>query len=141
MGPVFAIAALVAVLAVFGIGMVLQERGRRVDDGVVVYGVDDAVVYIWERVPEDMTGVIGRADIRRILEWEMLYLQQPSKREGPAVVGGLDAAAFVQQRAHETGHSYEPEAIFVVLDLQADYLQAIGAVGGPVEPGEGTPRV
>ncbi len=141
MGPVFAIVALVVVLVVFGIGMVLQERGRRVDDGVVVYGVDDAVVYIWERVPEDMMGVIGRADIRRILEWEMLYLQQPSKREGPAVVGGLDAAAFVQQRAYETGHSYEPEAIFVVLDLQADYLRAIGAVGGPVEPGEGTPRV
>ena len=46
----------------------------------------------------------------------------------------FDAAAFVQQRAYETGHPYEPEPIFVVLDLQADYLQAIGAIGNPVEP-------
>jgi hypothetical protein len=135
MGPVLLIVALVAVLAVFGFGMVLQEHRRRVDDGVVVYGVDDAAIYIWQRLPENLTDVINQADVRRILEWEMLYLQQPSKRDGPAIVGGIDAAAFVQQRAFDTGHPYEPEPIFTVLDLQADYLRAIGAVGGPVEPG------
>ena len=135
MGPVLLIVALAAVLAVFGFGMLLQEHRRQVDDGVAVYGVDDAVIYIWERLPENLTDAIDRADIRRILEWEMLYLQQPSKRNGPAIVGGLDAAEFVQQRAFDTGHAYEPEPIFTVLDLQADYLRAIGAVGGPVEPG------
>lgn len=140
MGPVLLILALVAVLAVFGFGMLLQERRRSIDDGVVVYGVDDAVVYIWERLPEDLIGVVDRSDVRRILEWEMLYLQQPSKRDGPAIVGGLDAAAFVQQRAYDTGHPYEPEPIFTVLDLQSDYLRAIGAVGGPVENGTDTDR-
>mgnify|MGYP007044784079 FL=1 len=57
--------------------MVIQERGRRIDDGIAVYGVDDAVVYIWERLPNDTAGSIDQSDIRRILEWEMLYLQQP----------------------------------------------------------------
>ena len=137
MGPVLLIVALLVVLAVFGLGMVLQEHRRRVDDGIVVYGVDDAVVYIWERLPERFVGTIDQQDIRRILEWEMLYLQQPSKRNGPAIVGGLDAATFVQQHAYEAGHPYEPETIFAVLDLQADYLRAIGAVGGPVDPDEG----
>ena len=134
MGPLLLVLALVLVLAVFGVGLVMQERGRRVDDGVAVYGVDDAVVYVWERLPDDMAGSIDQSDIRRILEWEMLYLQQPSKRDGPAVVGGIGVAQFVQDRAYETGYPYEPEVIFAVLDLQADYLRAIGAVGGPVDP-------
>jgi len=134
MGPVLLVLALLVVLAVFGIGLLLQERGSRTDDGVAIYGVDDAAVYIWERLPDDVVGSIDQSDIRRILEWEMLYLQQPSKRAGPAVVGGVDAAQFVQDRAYETGHPYEPEAIFAVLDLQSDYLRAIGAVGGPVDP-------
>ena len=133
MGPVLLVIALVLVLVVFGAGMLIQEHGRRVDDGVAVYGVDDAVIYIWERLPEGMVPSIGRVDIRRILEWEMLYLQQPAKRDGPAVVGGVDAAAFVQEHAYESGHPYEPETIFAVLDLQADYLRAIGAVGSPVD--------
>ena len=68
MGPLLLVLALVVVLAVFGAGMVLQERGRRVDDGVVVYGVDDSVVYVWERLPEGVAGSIDRIDIRRILE-------------------------------------------------------------------------
>ena len=134
MGPLLFLIALILVLVIFGAGMLSQEHGRRVDDGVAVYGVDDAVTYIWERLPEGMVDSIGSADIRRILEWEMLYLQQPAKSEGPAVVGGTDAAEFVQERAFADGHAYEPDEIFIVLDLQADYLKAIGAVGSPVDP-------
>lgn len=134
MGPVLLLLALVVVLAVFGVGLLLQEHGRRVDDGVSVYGVDDAIVYIWERLPDDVVESMDRSDIRRILEWEMLYLQQPSKRDGPAVVGGVEVAQFVQDRAYETGHPYEPQTIFTVLDLQVDYLRTIGAVGGPADP-------
>lgn len=134
MGPLLLVIALVLILVVFGTGMLVQEHGRRVDDGIAVYGVDDAVIYIWERMPEGMVPSIERADIRRILEWEMLYLQQPAKREGPAIVAGVDAAEFVQEHAFAGGYPYEPETIFTVLDLQADYLRAIGAVGPPVDP-------
>jgi hypothetical protein len=134
MGPLLLVIALFLVLVVFGAGMLIQEHGRRVDDGVAVYGVDDAVIYIWERLPEGITASIGQSDVRRMLEWEMLYLQQPTKREGPAVVGGVDAAEFVQDHAYATGHPYEPEEIFTVLDLQSDYLRAIGAIGSPVDP-------
>ena len=134
MGPLLLVLALVLVLAVFGVGMVIQERGRRIDDAIAVYGVDDAVIYIWERLPNDDAGSIDQSDVRRILEWEMLYLQQPSKRDRPAVVGGVDAAQFVQDHAYDAGYPYEPEVIFTVLDLQADYLRAIGAIGAPVDP-------
>ena len=47
--------------------------------------------------------------------------------------GGEAAAAYAQERALAEGHAYGPEQIYAVLDLQATYLQAIGAVGDPVE--------
>jgi hypothetical protein len=31
---------------------------------------------------------------------------------------------------------YEPDQIYAVLDLQASYLQAIGAIGDPADPDE-----
>ena len=136
MGPLLFLLALVALLVVFGLGMLFQGRHKQIHDGIVVYGVDEAVVYVWERLPEGIATSVDRSDVRRILEWEMLYLQQPSRRDGPAVVGGVDAAEFVQESAYEAGHPYEAETIFAVLDLQADYLLAIGAVGGPVDPDE-----
>ena len=68
MGPILLVLALVLVLAVFAVGMALQERVRRVDDGVVVYGVDDAVVYVWERLPVDLAGSNSQSDVRRILD-------------------------------------------------------------------------
>jgi hypothetical protein len=133
MGPILLIAALVALLGAFAVGMLVQRRRGRFDDGIVVYGVDDAVIYIWERLPQSVAATTGRGDVRRILEWEMRYLQRPSRRDGPAVVGGADDAEFIQQQAYEAGHAYEPGVIFAILDLQADYLLAIGAMGPPVD--------
>jgi hypothetical protein len=68
----------------------------------------------------------------------MLYLQHPDawKDDGSAVVGGAAAAAYTQEKALEEGYPYEPDQIFAVLDLQASYLEAIGAVGEPVDPRE-----
>ncbi|HZJ48936.1 MAG TPA: hypothetical protein VFD97_07885 [Acidimicrobiia bacterium] len=133
MGSVLLIVALAALLVAFGIGMLAQRRRGHVDDGVAIYGVDDAVVYIWERLPESIAATTGRSDVRRILEWEMRYLQRPSRGDGPAVVGSIADAEFIQERAYEAGQAYEPDVIFAVLDLQADYLLAIGAIGDAAE--------
>jgi hypothetical protein len=51
-------------------------------------------------------------------------------------VGGEAAAAYTQEQSLEEGHAYEPVQIYGVMDLQAAYLEAIGAVGDIVEPGE-----
>jgi hypothetical protein len=102
-----------------------------------IYGVDDSIEWIWEGLGEDKRG-LTKADVRRILGWEMRYLQQPDiwKNDGSPVVGGGAAAAFAQERSLEEGHPYEPDQIFAVLDLQATYLGAIGAIGDPVDASE-----
>ncbi len=131
------ILALIVVLVVFGIGLLLQERRPR--EVAIVYSVEDAVDFVWDGLSDQTRGTVGRDDIRRILEWEMHYLQRPDHREGEAVVGGLDAAAYAQDRAIDQGFGYASEVIFEVLDLQAAYLASLGAVGDPVE-GDGTDR-
>ncbi len=122
---------LVVVLAIFGVGLLLQER--RANEVAIVYGIEEALDFIWEGLGDATKESIGRRDVRRILDWEMHYLQRPDQRDGEAVVGGLDAAAYAQEKSYAQGYAYEPEVIFEVLDLQAEYLVALGAVGDPVD--------
>ncbi len=131
-GPLF-FAVLMAVVLAFGIAMFWQES-KRMRQNAAIYGVDDSIEWIWEGLGEDKLGMT-KSDVRRILEWEMHYLQQPDlwKQDGAAVVGGDAAAAYAQERALAEGHAYSPEQIYAVVDLQATYLQAIGAVGDPVD--------
>lgn len=125
---------MMALVLVFGVAVFWQES-RRTQHAEAVYGVDDSIEFIWDGLTEDKLG-LKKSDVRRILEWEMHYLQQPNlwEEEGPPVVGGEAAARYTQEQALEAGFSYEPEQIFGVLDLQAAYLDAIGAVGEVVDP-------
>ncbi len=49
-------------------------------------------------------------------------------------MAGDAAARYTQEQAFNEGHAYEPEQIYAVMDLQAAYLQAIGAVGEVADP-------
>ncbi len=122
---------LVVVLAIFGVGLLLQER--RANEVAIVYGIEEALDFIWEGLGDATKESVRRRDVRRILEWEMHYLQRPDHRDEEAVVGGLDAAAYAQEKSYAQGYAYEPEVIFEVLDVQAAYFATLGAVGDPVD--------
>ena len=127
-----------ALLLSVGIGLLWQEH-RRIPERAVIYGEDDSVEFIMPRLSEDARTQLKTADVRRILEWSVRYLQDPDLRaelETPPVAGGVDAAEYVQARALEAGYGYDGALIVEVLDLQTDYLVAIGAVGVPVDDEE-----
>jgi len=134
-GPLF-FAVMMALVLAFGIAMFWQES-RRMRHPETIYGVEDSIEFIWDGLGEDKLG-LKKSDVRRILEWEMHYLQQPNlwAEDGPPVVGGEPAARYTQEQALEAGFSYEPVQIFGVMDLQAVYLHAIGAVGEIADPQE-----
>lgn len=125
-------AVLMAVVLLFGIAMFWQES-RRMRHPEAIYGVEDSIEFVWDALGDDQLG-LKKSDVRRILEWEMHYLQQPHlwQEDGRAVVGGDAVAAYVQEQSLEAGHPYEPEQIFAVLEFQAAYLLAIGAIGDQV---------
>ena len=127
-------AVMMVVVLAFGIAMFWQES-RRMHHTEAIYGVEDSIEFIWDGLGADNLG-LKKSDVRRILEWEMHYLQKPElwEPDGEPVVGGHHAAQYAQDKSFEEGHAYEPNQIYAVLDLQAAYLVAIGAVGAVAEP-------
>jgi hypothetical protein len=92
-----------------------------------VFDVDEAVVWIADRLPEAVAASLSHADVRQILLWSVEHL---------SVIAGDDRVAeedetfgFVVDRAAESGADWTPLEVKAVLDGQADYLQVIGAAG------------
>ena len=131
---------LLGVLLVIVALMVWQEARRRPSYEPLEYIVEDAVKHIQERMPADSS--LTRSDIRRILEWEVFYLQglaqEDRKNPVETVAGGHHASVdyIASEIEEQHGVSYPHEDIEEVLRLEADYLMAIGAIGEPVEPGD-----
>jgi hypothetical protein len=130
------VALLVGVMLVIVAMMVWQEAKRRPSYEPLEYVLNDAVKHIAERLPADTE--LKSGDIRRILEWEVFYLQGLAQddRHNPVetVAGGHEMSIeyIADQIRTKHGVSYPPEEIADVLRLEADYLVAIGAVGEPV---------
>lgn len=130
---------LVAVLLFVLAAMVWQEAKRRRFDPGPTYVVEEAVSFIADRLDPDTRTRLRRVDIRRIVEWEVFYLQglAQKNRKTPVetVAGGTDAAVdyIAGEILDRHGVSYSLDDIRSVLRIEAEYLMAIGAVGEVVE--------
>jgi hypothetical protein len=130
------VAILVGVLLVIVAMLVWQVAKRQPSYDPLEYVVNDAVKHISERLPEGSS--LRSADIRRILEWEVFYLQglaqEDRKNPVETVAGGHELSIEYIADQIRTKHdvSYPLGEIAEVLRLEADYLVAIGAVGEPV---------
>ena len=128
---------LLGLLLSVGLAFWWQERSPS-PNREIVYGVEDALDFVMARLSDEARGAVGRNDVRRILEWELRYLQDPDLRgDTAAVVGGLEAAQFAQDGAMAQGYPYDGAVIVEVLDVQADYLASLGAVGAVVDDANG----
>ncbi|HEX9856637.1 MAG TPA: hypothetical protein VGC47_15100 [Acidimicrobiia bacterium] len=135
MSPYLAAGILLVLFVAIAAGFAWQERRGRTGE-VVVYGVEESIDHIWERLDDPARARLGRAGVRRLLEWEVRYLQAAPAGSPASVVGGLDAAAYAQEQLHRRGHTYDGADVVAVLDLQADYLAAIGAIAEPATQDE-----
>ena len=107
-----------------------QEQRSRAED-VSVYSVEDSIKFVVERLSPETAANVKPKDVRRILEWEVRYLQDPAVRDGEEAViaGGLPSAEYAQQTLLAMGYPYDGPEIIEVLDLRSQYLASIGAVG------------
>ncbi|GIU91963.1 MAG: hypothetical protein KatS3mg011_0869 [Acidimicrobiia bacterium] len=125
--------------------LVWQEaRSRRFEEGPV-YVVEDAVRFIADRLDPEIRARLGRSDIRRIIQWELHYLQglaqEDRRRPVEVVAGGAEPAVeYIASQISEThGVAYSLDDIRAVLRGEAEYLSSIGAVGDPVTDERGEP--
>ena len=133
------VALLVGVFLFIVALMVWQESKRRPSYEALEYVVEDAVKHVEAGLEAEGNANLRRADIRRILEWEVFYLQglAQDKRRNPveSIAGGHEASVsyIIEQIASKHGVSYAQRDVESVLRHEADYLVRIGAVGDAVD--------
>lgn len=117
------------------VGLAFYWQGSiRLPGAAVAYGVEDSIRYITPRLSESTREVIGGKSVRRILEWEMKFLQDTLDSDPVQVVvlGGDAATAYVLEQTVKQGYEYDAAIVREVLQLQAEYMASIGALAAPV---------
>lgn len=128
----FALGLLALLIAV---GVAFYWQGSiRIPGGAVAYGVEESIKYITPRLSAETGTVIGQKSVRRILEWEMKFVQSQLDSDPAQIVvlGGDTARSYVLEQTAKEGFEYEPAIVDEVLLLQAEYMVSIGAIAEPV---------
>jgi hypothetical protein len=131
---------LVTLAIAFAVAAVVVGReARRLDAEPPrpVFDPDEAVEWVANHLPFDISAVLSHDDVRRILDWNLQYFRSKGVSgngstphlDTPIVVGGAETVAYVLDQAGQAGSEYTPEQVHAVLDAQMSYLEAIGAVG------------
>ena len=136
MSPLLVGALLLSVLLGLAAALVWQEAKQRAVPDPITYVLEDAVRFVNQQA---VTCDLSEEDIRRILEWEVVYLQGISPRGAgklqPVRVGNSEEAArFVLDQIGQPAR-YSEDDVRLVLAGEASYLASIGALGAEVEGG------
>lgn len=137
----------VAVAIVFIIAAVVIGREARRLDAVPpqpTFDPDEAVAWVAENLPFEVSAVLSHDDVRRIIDWNLEFFRlkgvsgngHSAVPDGPVVVGGAETVDYVLARARQAGEDYTPTQVHAVLDAQMTYLEAIGAIGPEAPPEE-----
>lgn len=130
-------AALVVVVALLAVGRTVARLAGQ--SRPAVYELPDAVEWIADRLPDEVTARISYADVARVLQWHLDWFAETglSSRYGEEIGGesAINDVVAVEDSAIDAvvARSVDvdgPEAVDVVcvLDLQMKYLQEIGAI-------------
>ena len=135
MSPLLLGALLLALLFGLAAALVWQEANQRAMPEQLTYVLEDAVGFVSQEVGD--VSHLSSEDIRRILEWEVIYLQGISPRGAgrlePVRVGNSDdATRFILEQVGQPTQ-YSEDDVRRVLAGEAAYLVSIGAVGAAVE--------
>lgn len=131
--------ALVMAVAAGAIG----REARRLDalPPRAVFDLEEAVLWVAEHLPDEVTASLSYDDVRRLLDLSLDHLRSLGLAgrttgepvEGEVVVDEAEAVAAVLERATEQGMDVTPSEVQAVVAAQLAYLEAISAVGPPVE--------
>jgi len=111
----------------------LARRPRR-----SVYDLEEAVDFVADRLPEDMTSVVSYDDVRSVLLFHCDYLAGKGVASGRTaddigaalvVVPDDEPTAFVLGKVGDAGLDLSDDDVLAILDAESAYYQAIGAIG------------
>jgi hypothetical protein len=133
--------AIIFVIAAVAIG---REAGRLdAQPPRPVFDMDEAVEWIGDRLPFEVSAELSHDDVRTILLWSLEHYRAstltanghgPDHQDARIVVGEAETLAYVLDRSRAAGLAWDTGHVRAVLDAQLAYLEAIGAVG-PADDG------
>lgn len=130
-----------AALAVVAIGLVAVGRlaGQLAEQPrPAVYDRAEAVDFIADRLPDDVTAELSYDELAQLLQWHLDYLEErgvaraqgvDNVASGPLVAAEDDALAFVIGKATDAGLGVDDVVVVKVIEGNESYLEAIGAIG------------
>ncbi len=136
--------AVVVVLAVVLVGLVVVGRETARLDAEPprrVFDPTEAIGWVGDRLPFEVSAELSYDDVRRILSWHMEYLHDAGltfAHDAPVLdhevrVTAESARAAVHAAAARAGASYDSAHLDAVVDGQTAYLVAIGAIAPAAE--------
>jgi len=142
---VFVIYAVIVAVVVFTIAAFVIGREARRLDAVPprpVFDMDEAVAWVADHLPFEVSAVLSHTDVRNIIDWNLEYFRSKGVSgngstphlEGQVVVGGAETVDWVLAKAQTVGTTYTAAQVHAVLDAQMTYLEAIGAIGPEAPP-------
>jgi hypothetical protein len=147
-----ALLLVLAALAVVAIALVAvgAVTGRLAGEPPTsVFDLDEAVTWVADRLPDELTARLSYDDVRLLLGWHLDYLEAKGvagesdhdledRPSGPVVAGEDEGVAYVLGRAADAGVDFDDVTVVEVLEVGSAYLAAIGAIGAqvphPVDP-------
>jgi hypothetical protein len=141
-----ALSALVAfVVAAVAVGSVVARTTTKARPAV--YDLDEAVEFVADRLPAEVTAQVSYDDVRQVLRWHLdllaergvaTYRTDDEVNPSLVVVGDDEPIARILGRADEAGIELTDEQVVAILAAQERYYEAIGAIGpqvrGPADP-------
>lgn len=123
----------IAAVTIGGVTGNLAARPRR-----SVYDIDEAVDFVADRLPDDLTAELSYDDVRSVLLAHCDYLEAKGVAsekaaddigEALVVVPDDEPVAWVLGRLEELGVGIADADVVTVLDAEERYYEAIGAFG------------
>jgi hypothetical protein len=132
-------AALLAVFLLIVAALLVQEARSRGRTAEPVYGVEDATDHAMAHLPDEVRDRLGRDNVRRVLEWQVAFLQGLARDDDglPIVVGSTEGTVdHIRAGLARKGHHLAAGDIGAVLETQGGYLETLGLIGDPADPDE-----
>ena len=132
------------VIAAVSVGLVSGSLARRPRRSV--YDIEEAVDFVADRLPDELTAEISYDDVRSVLLFHCDYLAAKgvaSERTADDIGSALvvvpddEPTAWVLGKVTDAGLELSDDQVVQILDAELAYYEAIGAIGPQLdEPAE-----
>lgn len=137
---VFAAVALVVVFVIAAVAIGRESHRLSSQAPRPVFNLDEAVTWVADQLPFDVSAVLSHDDVDRLLRWHLGYLERvhggapagndPGPPPSPySVVDEQEVAERLWAQASAEGFDYTLGQVHAVLQAELAYLELIGAMG------------